>query len=508
MTAIICVGVTFLLCLRWSEAVAARSPHVMDILKPYSFTDVVDQVRANSEMGWHTCAVVGSAPALNRYQLGGFVDRHDAVFRSNRAPTKGHENRVGARTTVRAVNPVTRVSSLPEDYDLSIIHTDPPFIRDSSSAATQWRRETANHPKSHVLQNRYGIELCNLMMYAAKFPERANATAERFKAWKRRGGTDPYWHPNGKTIPRFSPDHCSTGLVTVLDALLLCDEVSIVGYSGCDGFPTTFAQEHPGPGAVSALPKVVRRYTEGQATVIRELIKAEHVRCVSPRHQEECAQLSQFKLTAPHDCAVVGSSGSLRGSGMGTEIDAHDVVIRFNLAPTIGYEPDVGTRTDIRLINCPSFKTVNLKTNSQKKDYLKSIDPSEARIITCSKLGGTVRWTSAFRNRCINDMFSADELKRHRKERGHAYEPTFGFEGTVRALHACTRVHLYGMSDPATSNFQYHYYDLPKSIGKEWYKRHQGDQWDFYKPHNFALEHQKLVEMERLGHASKHMLFN
>jgi SAM-dependent methyltransferase len=44
---------------------------------------------------------------------------------------------------------------------------------------------------------------------------------------------------------------------------------------------------------------------------------------------------------------LVGNGPSVLGSALGPRIDAHDVVVRFNNFKVSGYEPDVGTRTDL-----------------------------------------------------------------------------------------------------------------------------------------------------------------
>lgn len=43
-------------------------------------------------------------------------------------------------------------------------------------------------------------------------------------------------------------------------------------------------------------------------------------------------------------CAVVGSSGILASYEQGAAIDAHEAVVRFNNAPTVGFQKSVGRR--------------------------------------------------------------------------------------------------------------------------------------------------------------------
>ncbi|XP_070561275.1 beta-galactoside alpha-2,6-sialyltransferase 2-like [Ptychodera flava] len=62
--------------------------------------------------------------------------------------------------------------------------------------------------------------------------------------------------------------------------------------------------------------------------------------------------LSTFdRRPAYNKCAIVGSSSFMNNSSLGSEIDMHDAVLRFNFAPVKNHEPDVGSKTTIRLFN-------------------------------------------------------------------------------------------------------------------------------------------------------------
>jgi hypothetical protein len=59
------------------------------------------------------------------------------------------------------------------------------------------------------------------------------------------------------------------------------------------------------------------------------------------------------KVIKGKSVAIVGNGPSEIGKGKGTEIDSHDIVIRFNNYKTIGFEKDYGSKTDI-WIKCSS----------------------------------------------------------------------------------------------------------------------------------------------------------
>mmetsp|Transcript_19979 Transcript_19979/g.30417 ORF Transcript_19979/g.30417 Transcript_19979/m.30417 type:complete len:385 (-) Transcript_19979:66-1220(-) len=75
--------------------------------------------------------------------------------------------------------------------------------------------------------------------------------------------------------------------------------------------------------------------------------------------KEALTQVAKVQLPSREkpfqSCAVVSSSEILLKHKFGGEIDAYDKVIRINMSPILGFEPYVGSRTDIAVTNTPSW---------------------------------------------------------------------------------------------------------------------------------------------------------
>ena len=63
-------------------------------------------------------------------------------------------------------------------------------------------------------------------------------------------------------------------------------------------------------------------------------------------------------ITISNNVALVGSSAILLEKEYGSLIDSYDTVIRFNRAPTIGFETHVGSKTTIRMANPHVFSNI------------------------------------------------------------------------------------------------------------------------------------------------------
>jgi|TARA_R110000824_G_scaffold49483_8_gene138798 hypothetical protein len=81
-------------------------------------------------------------------------------------------------------------------------------------------------------------------------------------------------------------------------------------------------------------------------------------------------------LFLSNNLAIVGSSGNLLSNNHGEKIDEFDEVIRFNRAPTYGYENKVGSKTTLRVINNHVFNNNDISSEgytNQPKDFVRNL---------------------------------------------------------------------------------------------------------------------------------------
>ncbi|KAK7129492.1 hypothetical protein R3I94_017644 [Phoxinus phoxinus] len=174
-------------------------------------------------------------------------------------------------------------------------------------------------------------------------------------------------------------------------------------------------------------------------------------------------------------CAVVGSSGILKNSSCGREIDNADFVIRFNLA-TVN-DSDVGLKTDLITINPSQLQYKDLEKNPDPLVERVSvygtaflIIPAFAFTICTSPSIKTLKVLQPIRPQQPVVFFSPSylgSLDRFWKGRGlQEVRLSTGFMLISTALELCEDVHVYGFwpfgSDLQGEPIPYHYYDLKR----------------------------------------------
>uniref|UniRef100_A0A672K6N8 CMP-N-acetylneuraminate-beta-galactosamide-alpha-2,3-sialyltransferase 1-like n=1 Tax=Sinocyclocheilus grahami TaxID=75366 RepID=A0A672K6N8_SINGR len=172
---------------KWWRGLQSSTPRV-------NYTEVVDQLFSLFPDKEHysdaspdrcrTCAVVGNSANLVGSHYGSLIDLHDVVFRLNKGPTKGYEKDVGSKTTHRILYPESAV-----DLDNSTHLVLFPFkIRDMQWLITLLKK--------------------TVMILHPAFIKYV------YEKWLLKHGRYP-----------------STGFITILFALHICDQVKLFAFS-------------------------------------------------------------------------------------------------------------------------------------------------------------------------------------------------------------------------------------------------------------------------------------
>ncbi|KFO37199.1 Beta-galactoside alpha-2,6-sialyltransferase 2 [Fukomys damarensis] len=196
--------------------------------------------------------------------------------------------------------------------------------------------------------------------------------------------------------------------------------------------------------------------------------------------------LSQLHPRGLRSCAVVMSAGAILNSSLGVEIDSHDAVLRFNSAPTHGYEKDVGNKTTIRIINSqiltnPGYHFID--SSLYKDVILVAWDPApySSNLYLWYKKPDYNLFTPYIQHRQRNPAQAFyvlhpkfiwqlwDIIQENTKEKIQPNPPSSGFIGIVIMMSMCDEVHVYEYipSVRQTELCHYHelYYDAACTLG-------------------------------------------
>lgn len=181
-------------------------------------------------------------------------------------------------------------------------------------------------------------------------------------------------------------------------------------------------------------------------------------------------------------CALVSSAASLIGSGLGAAIDSHDIVLRFNDAPSGGqYAKDVGSKTTVRIINSKFLTSQSFDLKNLSGSIFLTWDPFQYvypyrmhPVRTALKSDFPV--IDAYRNVrskhpdvpfYMIDPYTVwrlyDELSLTTTKTLPKTPPTSGFIGLSLLLNVCSYVHAYEYIPSVRMSELCHYYSDPNS---------------------------------------------
>lgn len=184
-----------------------------------------------------------------------------------------------------------------------------------------------------------------------------------------------------------------------------------------------------------------------------------------------------------HTCAVVSSSGVLGLHEHGDAIDSADMVLRFNTAPIVGFEHQVGAKDMMRLVN---EKILDEWNHGENVDYLNDNTTYATTCTVCNVGSANTVSPAEFEQRQVTmlqmypniELFASD-LQLEPSLEGFFDEwygiqessagVTTGGVGMVLALSMCDEVVAYGMAASANDvpSVPYSYWETASTDSDE-----------------------------------------
>jgi len=187
------------------------------------------------------------------------------------------------------------------------------------------------------------------------------------------------------------------------------------------------------------------------------------------RIDDKTAHFRRKLRVSPHGnltCAVVGSAGFLRVQRLGREIDAHDFVIRANLAPVVGFEEIVGAKTSLRVLNSEAAGAILLeKSCSLDANKRESLCPDYPIYLNTADSWLVYKFKALCPKNVIFDSSDLDAFDPAMRAQwqGLGTNLMSGSWALGIAMKICKTTTLYGVTHENTfgrfANSSYHYFD-------------------------------------------------
>lgn len=170
------------------------------------------------------------------------------------------------------------------------------------------------------------------------------------------------------------------------------------------------------------------------------------------------------KLDLSGSVAIVGSSDNLLKARHGTTIDSFDHVLRFNRAPTKGFEEIAGSKTTLRIVSNHVFLSLPFQHWKEDDTFIK-------RLRNTKLILARDHYLAAQRNKCIDPSIELytirDSLDAYLQKHTKIHKlPTVGFMGIIIVVLAKIRPVIFGWATSIDEPRSHYYNKRLPTTGK------------------------------------------